>query len=255
MPWAGVILAVAFSCLSIGAADALQETVPSHFAGREQIDTLHELELKTETLKNEKRYDEAEQAAKETLAFAEKIFSMDIDLDGNLGQLAGIYYAQGKYDEAIAVSKRRHEILKNYLGERHPETVSAENNVALLYKEAGRYPESEAIFKKLLAIVKEEAGDVSYEHTVLLMNLADLYALQGQFQNAEPLVQEYLALYEKKFATEPAARKDALNEAAAFYEKYGKEEQSQVYRKRAEKLPAGQVQVSGSDSAAAVSIK
>jgi tetratricopeptide (TPR) repeat protein len=210
-----------------------QETPRSRVADMSAgIKKINELQLKAETLYQEGKYAEAEGVAKEALVFAEGLFRQEIDLDGVLSQLGSIYYAELKYEDAIHMFERRYEILRNYLGENHPETNIAADQVALLYKAAGRLSDAEKLFKKIIEIVRKEAGEISYEHAVLLSNLADVYAAENQFEKAEPLLQQVLVIYEKKFGKDGAETKEMTRDIAAFYEKNGK----RAYRQRAENV-------------------
>jgi len=59
-----------------------------------------------------------------------------------MNNLALVYKAQGRYDEAEPLFLDALEIRKRILGEEHPHTLNSMNNLAVLYRNQGRYEEA-----------------------------------------------------------------------------------------------------------------
>ena len=74
------------------------------------------------------------------------------DTAASLNDLAGLYYAQGRYSEAEPLLKRSLAIRESQLGTDHPHTAQGLNNLAALYESQGRYSEAEPLLKRSLAI-------------------------------------------------------------------------------------------------------
>jgi beta-galactosidase GanA len=76
-------------------------------------------------------------------------------------------------------------IRKEELGGRHPDTLTAMNNLARLYNYEDKYEEAEPLFVACLAMRKEELGD-RHPDTVDSMNrLVALYTKQGRLDDAK----------------------------------------------------------------------
>ncbi|HEY0029948.1 MAG TPA: CHAT domain-containing tetratricopeptide repeat protein, partial [Bacteroidia bacterium] len=61
-----------------------------------------------------------------------------------LGGLAGTYRKMKRYDEAIELTKKSLEIIKNKLGEHHYDYIETNYNLAETYRESGNYKDAEA---------------------------------------------------------------------------------------------------------------
>jgi tetratricopeptide (TPR) repeat protein len=63
----------------------------------------------------------------------------------SINNLAALYDAQGRYEEAEPLYERALEIREKVLGPEHPNTALSINNLAQLYREQGRYEEAERL--------------------------------------------------------------------------------------------------------------
>ena len=70
-----------------------------------------------------------------------------------LSQQALTLYQQGRYDEAEPLYQQSLEILREQLGDRHPDVAKGLNNLAVLYQEQGRDNEAEALLQQAREIL------------------------------------------------------------------------------------------------------
>src|SRR5262245_9202107 len=95
-----------------------------------------------------------EQALKEAGAFGES----DPRLATTLVNLAGVYYAQGRYADAEPLFRRALAIYEKTLGPAHPFTATALANLGAVYQAQKRYREAEPLLQRALAIREKAAG-------------------------------------------------------------------------------------------------
>jgi tetratricopeptide (TPR) repeat protein len=76
----------------------------------------------------------------------------------SLNNLALLYYAQGKYEEALPLYKRALAIREKVLGPGHPDVALSLNNLALLYYAQGKYEEALPIYKQVASIAEKALG-------------------------------------------------------------------------------------------------
>ena len=77
----------------------------------------------------------------------------------NLNNLAGLYHAQGKYEEAETFYLQAIEIDKIALPENHTQLAKHLNNLAGLYHAQGKYKESEPLYLQAIEILKQSLGE------------------------------------------------------------------------------------------------
>jgi tetratricopeptide (TPR) repeat protein len=86
-------------------------------------------------------------------------------------KLAVLYHNQGRYEEAKPLYKRALIIREQVLGENHPDTAQALNNLAELYRTLGRYEEAEPLYMRAIT-TNEQALD--QKHPDIASNLNNL---------------------------------------------------------------------------------
>ena len=70
----------------------------------------------------------------------------------SLNNLALLYHAQGRYEEAEPLYLQALELYKRLLGDHHPHVATSLNNLAGLYDAQGRYNEAEPLYLRTLEI-------------------------------------------------------------------------------------------------------
>jgi CHAT domain-containing protein/tetratricopeptide (TPR) repeat protein len=154
------------------------------------------------------------------------------ELDGLLRQI-GELQRQGRYAQAIPLSKRALAIEEKSLGPDHPEVGISHNNLALLLKNQGHYAEAEPHYKRASAIREKALGSDHPEVATVQDNLAVMYGLQGRFAEAEPLHKRALAIREKALGPDHPDVGISLNNLGALYRSQGRYADAEVAYKRA----------------------
>ncbi|MEB3181726.1 MAG: tetratricopeptide repeat protein [Nostocaceae cyanobacterium] len=111
--------------------------------------------------------------------------------------LGRFYQGQGLYALAEPWIKQCVEVVKQRLGENHPDTANSYSGLAGLYHSMGRYDEAEPLLKQALELRKHLLGE-NHPHTASSYNnLAGLYKSMGRYEEAEPLYVQSLAICER----------------------------------------------------------
>ncbi len=140
-----------------------------------------------------------------------------------LHSVIGLVYERiGLYPEAeehlpIAVTIR-----ERVLGEEHPNTLNAINDLAILYREQGQYPKAEALFLETLDAQNRLRGAGHVDTLNARNNLANLYRDQGRFTEAEPLYLDTLAIQRRSLGDEHPLTLNAMNNLANVYADQGR---------------------------------
>jgi tetratricopeptide (TPR) repeat protein len=142
-------------------------------------------------LDNEGRYGDAVSYQEKSLEIRKKLWGEEgPEYLNALSNLAEMYNAQGRYDQAesllqqvLTITKR-----KRMTGKNDPEIAVSLNNLAGLYADQGRNKEAGPLMREALAIDKEALGENSAVYGRDLNNLANVYERQGRYAEAEPML-------------------------------------------------------------------
>ncbi len=179
------------------------------------------------------RYAEAEKAWLLALKEAEKFGQQDFRLATSLNNLATVYQAQWKFQEAETLLMRALAIDEKTLGPEHPATVISLSNLAVLYRYQGKYAEAEPLLKRALAIREKPLGPEHPDVATSIINLANLYRDQGKYAEAEALYQRALEILEKALGPEHLDVAGSLASQALLYSDQGKYAEAEPLLKRA----------------------
>src|SRR5581483_5181784 len=94
---------------------------------------------------------------------------------------------EGKRREALA-------LLRNVLGEEHPQTAISYTGLALCLHAQGKYADALPLFQKSLAICQKVLGEQHPNTATSYTNLASCLDEQGKHAEALPLHRKALAL-------------------------------------------------------------
>ncbi|WP_225885369.1 tetratricopeptide repeat protein [Leptolyngbya sp. KIOST-1] len=136
--------------------------------------------------------------------------------------LGRFYGGQGAYGQAEPWWLDLLAVVRDRLGEAHPNVATSLNNLAELYRSQGRYSEAEPLFQEALALRKQLLGEAHPDVATSLNNLAELYRSQGRYSEAEPLLQEALALRKQLLGEAHPADATDLNNLAMLYLSQGR---------------------------------
>jgi len=120
----------------------------------------------------------------------------------------------GRAREAEPIVREALKLHQDIFGLRHPETLTAYNNLAANLFGQGRYADAEPIYRKVLALRQEVLGRKHRETASSLSNLALNLMLQGRRSEAEPLNREALALRTDILGSEHEETVSSLNNLA-----------------------------------------
>ena len=98
----------------------------------------------------------------------------------SLSNLASLYQAQGKYEQAEPLYQRVLAIFEMQLGPEHPYTGTCLNNLAGLYQAQGKYEQAEPLYQRALPILGKIVGP---QHPITIdvkQNLASLHQKDNQ---------------------------------------------------------------------------
>jgi hypothetical protein len=102
-----------------------------------------------------------------------------------LGSRAAALEAKGRAREALALRQQALDGYRKLLGDEHPDTAAAYNNLALNQNRQGRYAEAEGNFKRALDLYCKLLGDDHPDTAAAYNNLADNQYDRGRYTEAE----------------------------------------------------------------------
>jgi hypothetical protein len=128
-------------------------------------------------------------------------------LKDRVGQL----YQQGKTHEALPLAQKARELIKDVLGDRHPDYATSLNNLALLYRARGEYAKAEPLFRQALVALRQRPEGPPMEFGQL--TAADLRPLPDTVS----VLASYCVLLEQRLGPRPTtAQLRAADQALAL---------------------------------------
>jgi len=91
-----------------------------------------------------------------------------------LNNLAELYKAQGKYEEAEPLYQRSLGIFEKALGKDHPDVAQSLNNLAELYRAQGKYEEAEPLYQRSLGIYEKSLGKDHPKYKTVIENYSQI---------------------------------------------------------------------------------
>jgi tetratricopeptide (TPR) repeat protein len=155
------------------------------------------------------------------------------DAATDLSNLAGRYYAQGRYSEAEPLYVQALALRKRLLGEEHPDVATTLNSLANLYNSQGRYSEAEPLYVQALALRKRLLGEEHPAVATSMNNLAELYYSQGRYKQAQLLMIQALELRKNLLGEEHPDVATSLNNLAALYYSQGRYKKTELLYQQA----------------------
>lgn len=119
----------------------------------------------------------------------------------------------GQYELAEPVYREALAIIKDTLGESHPEYLPYLGNLAQLYADMGRYEEAGAMMKEIIDVLGQEHPQYGDNAN----NLARVYFYQKRYQEAETLFRNAMAAREKRYTKNHAMYAQSLDNLAGLY--------------------------------------
>jgi len=126
--------------------------------------------------------------------------SKSLALADALGQIGHFLFVDGIFLQAMELTEKERSIRADASGERHPDTLTVMNNLALTYSDLGQNDRALELLLKVLDARKEVLGEQHPDTLVTMNNMAPIYNNLGQNDKALDLQLNIL---------------DAMNEAHA----------------------------------------
>jgi CHAT domain-containing protein/tetratricopeptide (TPR) repeat protein len=140
---------------------------------------------------------------------------------------ADLLEQQGRYAPALPSLRRMLEISSRVLGESHPRTATACNNLAYNLNAQGQFSEAEALFQQALESKRRVLGDLHPDTAFGCNNLAYNLNRQGKYAQAEPLYQKALDLFHQVLGETHPATSTCCNNLAGNLSIQGKYAQAE----------------------------
>ena len=162
------------------------------------------------------RYGDAERLLVGALRRAEQGAAAAPELAAALGQLADLYRAQARYEEAEPLYRRAIALEEGRQGGEHAGMARALNNLALVYRAQGFYEQAEPLCRRALAIAERVHGGEHPLTAAAVGNLLTVYLAQQRFGEAGPLFRRSVAIKERVLGPTHPALAGSLSTYAAF---------------------------------------
>jgi tetratricopeptide (TPR) repeat protein len=138
--------------------------------------------------------------------------------------IAHFYEGQGFYSQAEPWYQDCLTVIKDRVGDYHPDVATSLNNLAELYRTQGRYEAAEPLYLQALQLREDLFGGRHPQVASSLNNLAGLYYSQGNYETAEPVLTKALQLFEDLFGGHHPDVVTILNNLAGLYNAQGRYE-------------------------------
>lgn len=131
--------------------------------------------------------------------------------------LAALARMEGDYKLAHKLAEPAYAELRQFLGDNHPHTLLALNNLAQIYAAQGKQREATETMERVAEISLDVHGEGNPLYSRALSNLAVAYFSQRRNAEAEPLFRKAIAIQEARYGERhPAVARDLSNLAAVL---------------------------------------
>jgi tetratricopeptide (TPR) repeat protein len=142
----------------------------------------------------------------------------------DLNNLAGVYWAQGRYAEAEPLLQRALAIREQALGSTHLYLAQILNNLGEVYWARGRYAEAKSLYQRAFALWEQAGGPNHLEAAHSLGKAASLLAQHQQLARAHDLFERarqiYLAVSQANVDLEEEAARGVLRQQTEILQAY-----------------------------------
>jgi CHAT domain-containing protein/uncharacterized protein YqgQ len=132
------------------------------------------------------------------------------------------YYQQGLFQIALPFAEKAWNLRKKILGEKHPETITRLNNLALIHRELGHLTEALPLSEKGYRLSKELLGEKHPDTLSSLNNLALIHRDLGNLNEALPLSEKCYHLSKEVLGEKHPNTVLSLNNLVAIYQVLGR---------------------------------
>jgi tetratricopeptide (TPR) repeat protein len=132
------------------------------------------------------------------------------------------YYEQGLFKQALPLAEEALRIRTEILGEKHPDTLTSLNNLAIIYQYLGRLSEALPLFEKCYRLRKEVLGEKHLLTLTSMNNLAVIYQYLGRIEEALPLLEKVYRLKKEVLGEKHSSTLTSMNNLAFVYNNLGR---------------------------------
>lgn len=181
----------------------------------------------------EGRFGDAEKMLSAELQRAERLESESIAHARALSDLADLYRAQARYEEAEPLFRRAIALLERS-GEPARSTLARPlNSLALVYRAQGLYERAEPLCQQALTILEALHGPEHPSTAAALGNLLTVYLAQGRYGEAGPLFRRSVAIKERLLGPRHPDLAGSFSNYAAFLRKTRGDSEAAAWEARA----------------------
>jgi len=137
------------------------------------------------------------------------------------------YRELGDYPAAEPHLKRALELRRTALGDEHPRTLRAMNQLGYLYHVMGRLADAEPLVEETNEVGRRTLGPDHEDVLAYEMNLANLRRKQGRFKDAEPIYERNLEARRRVFGPDHPESQIAASNLANHYQETGRYEKAE----------------------------
>jgi len=145
-------------------------------------------------------------------------------------------YSQGEYDKALGWFDETLKICEKILGLEHPNTATANNNIANIYRVKGEYDKALARYNKALKIHEKVLGLEHSDTATAYNNIAGVYCAKGEYDKALMWYDKTLKIDEKVSGTEHLDTATTYNNIAHVYHAQGEYDKALEWYNKALKI-------------------
>jgi tetratricopeptide (TPR) repeat protein len=202
--------------------------------GAEHPDTLTSISDLASVLRNQGKYEAAEERNRRALAGREKVLGVEHpDTLTSVSDLALVFQRQGKYEAAEEANRRVLAGYEKVLGVEHPSTLISVSNLAMVLQYQGKYEAAEEMNRRALAGREKVLGVEHPDTLTSVNNLASVLRDQGKCETAEEMNRRALAGREKVLSVEHPNTLISVNDLAMVLRNQGKYEAAEEMNRRA----------------------
>jgi tetratricopeptide (TPR) repeat protein len=146
--------------------------------------------------------------------------------------LANLYRAVGRYDDAERLHKKTLEIRRRILGQEHVDTLHSLNSLANVYRDQRRFADAEKFYRQILEIRQSTLGDEHPDTLGSMGNLAIVHEDQGQYDKAEQLHRRTLDIQRRVLGDDHPDTLTSMNNLAIVYRALGRDDDARQLHQR-----------------------
>ena len=153
--------------------------------------------------------------------------------------LANVYSAQKRFDEALALYQESLKIKNRVLGHEHIDTIKTTTCLAGTFVSLGQFDEAETLLNEAIETASKSLSPEHRQTLAVKYELCRMYVSKGNYEKAEPLIINTLASREEALGPMHPETIKSIWALAFLYSQQGRlEESAELYNTAAERQRA-----------------